>query len=43
MESTPILTPREVQKQILIAKTKDPHNYPKIQKLQQLLDKLTSK
>jgi hypothetical protein len=35
------LTASEVVEQILETKSKDPHNHTKIQRLQQLLDKLT--
>jgi hypothetical protein len=35
------LTKAEVLEQILETKSKDPRNYTKIQRLQQLLDKLT--
>jgi|APFre7841882793_1041355.scaffolds.fasta_scaffold18965_2 hypothetical protein len=40
METSIPQTLKEIQEQILKTKTLDPHNYAKIQNLQQLLDKL---
>lgn len=43
MNNNSTQTPETIQAQILDAKINDKHNYEKIQKLQQLLDKLTKK
>jgi hypothetical protein len=40
MAANALQTPEEITKQILKAKTEDPGNYKRIQRLQQLLDKL---
>jgi hypothetical protein len=40
MAATSTLTSREVMEQILKSKQEEPNNYKKIQRLQQLLDKL---
>lgn len=42
MNQSTLQSPQEIQEQILIVKTSEPHNYTKIQKLQQRLDKLSS-
>jgi hypothetical protein len=43
MAANQLQTPEEITQQILKAKTEEPGNYNKIQRLQQLLDKLTLK
>lgn len=43
MAANALQTSEEIMKQILKTKTEDPHNFKKIQRLQQLLDKLTEK
>lgn len=42
MAANALQTSKELQQQILKAKTEEPHNYKKIQRLQQLLDKLSN-
>lgn len=42
MKTSTLQSPKEVREQILITKVSEPHNYPKIRKLQQLLDKLSN-
>jgi len=42
MSANSAQTPQEITQQILKTKTDEPHNYKKIQRLQQLLDKLAN-
>lgn len=43
MAANTLQTPEEISAQILKTKTEEPTNFKKIQRLQQLLDKLTAK
>lgn len=43
MAANTLQTPEEITKQILKTKSEDPGNFKKIQRLQQLLDKLMEK
>jgi|DEB19_MinimDraft_2_1074335.scaffolds.fasta_scaffold01963_4 BioD-like phosphotransacetylase family protein len=42
MAANTLQTSKELQQQILKTKTEEPHNYKKIQRLQQLLDKIAT-